>query len=166
MRKMVLLAGLLTALATPVSGQPAAQPAQSSRQDGVAERGDQVMGFSHNLTTHHFRLLKDGGEIVVVANGPKDKTSIEQIRIHLNHIARMFSDGNFDAPMLIHDSNPPGATTMARLKSQIRYTVSDTAQGGKIRILTSSPETTDAVHAFLLFQIVDHKTGDSPAIAE
>jgi len=29
----------------------------------------------------------------------------------------------------------------------------------RIRIETSSPETTDAVHAFLLFQNVDHNTG-------
>lgn len=39
-------------------------------------------------------------------------------------------------------------------------------QGGKIRIEISSSETTDAVHAFLLFQIVDHKSGDLPAIAD
>jgi hypothetical protein len=166
MRKMLLLAGLLTALAAPVSGQRATQPAQTSRQEGVAERGDHVMGFFHDLTTHHFRLLTDGGEIIVVANDPNDKASIEQIRIHLSHIAGMFSTGNFNAPMLIHDTNPPGVATMMRLKSQIRYTVSDTAQGAKIRILTSSPETTDAAHAFLLFQIVDHKTGDSPVIAD
>jgi len=52
------------------------------------------------------------------------------------------------------------------LKSDIRYTLSEIPQGAKIRIETSSSETTDAVHAFLLFQIVDHKTGDSPAIAD
>jgi hypothetical protein len=53
---------------------------------------------------------------------------------------------------------------MVRLKSDIRYTISEMPQGAKIRIETSSPETTDAVHAFLLFQIVDHKTGDAPTI--
>ena len=76
----------------------------------------------------------------------------------------MFSNGNFNAPMLIHDTNPPGVATMTRLKSDIRYTVLEIPQGAKIRIETSSPETTDAVHAFLLFQIVDHKTGDAPTI--
>lgn len=123
------------------------------------------MGFSHDLTAHHFHLLKDGGEIVVIANDAKYKASVEQIRVHLNHILTMFSNGNFNAPMLIHDANPQGVATMIRLKSNIRYTVSEMPQGAKIRIETSSPETTDAVHAFLLFQIVDHKTGDSPAIA-
>jgi len=53
---------------------------------------------------------------------------------------------------------------MTRLKSDIRYTIFVIPRGAKIRIETSSPETTDAVHAFLLFQIVDHKTGDAPTI--
>jgi len=145
-------------------GQQASQPEQSTRQDGVVQRGDHVMGFSHDATTHHFHLLKDGGEIAVTANDSNDKTSIEQIRAHLNHIVGMFSKGNFNAPMLIHDTNPPGVATMTRLKSDIRYTIFEIPHGAKIRIETSSPETTDAVHAFLLFQIVEHKTGDAPTI--
>src|SRR5881275_69913 len=51
-------------------------------------------------------------------------------------------------------TNPPGTTTMTRLKEQIRYELSETDRGARIRLVTSSPETTDAVHAFLLFQIV------------
>ena len=124
------------------------------------------MGFSHDLTTHQFHLLKDGGEIVVTTNDPKDTVSVKQIRMHLSHIVSMFSSGNFNAPVVIHDTNPPGVATMIRLKSDIRYTLSEITHGAKIRIETSTPETTDAVHAFLLFQIVDHKTGDSPAIAD
>jgi hypothetical protein len=168
MRK-ILLAFLLAALPAGGTAQQASQkpsqPEQPTRQDGVAQRGDHVMGFSHEATTHHFRLFKDGGEIVVVANDPDDKATIEQIRIHLSHIVGMFSNGNFNAPELIHNSNPPGVATMTRLKSDIRYTVTEVDRGARIRILTSSPETTDAVHAFLLFQIIDHKTDDSPAIA-
>ncbi|MGB7726419.1 MAG: hypothetical protein WBL50_00205 [Candidatus Acidiferrum sp.] len=164
MRTMILLL-LLAVLPRYSPAQQTSQPDQATRQDGVTQRGDHVMGFSHDLTAHHFRLLKDGGEIIVEANDPNDKTSIEQIRIHLTHIVGMFSKGDFDAPMLIHDTNPPGVATMTRLKSDIRYTITDTQKGAKIRILTSSPETTDAVHAFLLFQIVDHHTGDAPNIA-
>jgi hypothetical protein len=144
--------------------QQTTQSDQNSRQEGVVQRGDHVMGFSHETTTHHFHLLKDGGEIVVTANDANDKRSIEQIRTHLYHIVGIFSNGNFNAPLLIHDTNPPGVATMTRLKGDIRYTVVEIPQGAKIRIETSSPETTDAVHAFLLFQIVDHKTGDAPTI--
>jgi hypothetical protein len=158
------LVNLFFALSTISLAQQPSVPNQSTRQNGVPERGDHVMGFSHDATTHHFHLLKDGGEIVVTANDPNDKGSIDQIRTHLNHIVGMFSNGNFDAPMLIHDTNPPGVATMKRLKSEIRYSVSDLPYGAMIRIQTSNPETTDAVHAFLLFQIVDHKTGDTPTI--
>ena len=163
--RTITLVLLLAVLPRYSPAQQTSQSDQAARQDSVAHRGDHVMGFSHDLTTHHFRLLKDGGEIIVEANDPHDKVSIEQIRTHLTHLIGMFSKGDFDAPMLIHDTNPPGVATMTRLKSDIRYTITDTEKGAKIRILTSSPETTDAVHAFLLFQIVDHHTGDAPNIA-
>ena len=162
--KTTILAVFLLSLSLAAFGQQSIPTDNTSRQDAVVRRGDHVMGFSHDTTTHHFHLLKDGGEIIVTANDPNDKTSIEQIRTHLNHIVSMFSNGNFKAPLLIHDTNPPGVATMTRLKSAIRYTLSEIPQGAKVRIETSSPETTDAVHAFLLFQIVDHKTGDVPTI--
>src|SRR5262250_472377 len=119
----MFLACLLMTLPVCTLGQ---QTSQSSRQDGVVQRGNHVMGFAHDSTTHHFHLLKDGGEIVVTANDPNDKASIDEIRIHLTHITKMFSDGNFNAPMLIHDTNPPGVATMTRLKGQIHYEVSNT----------------------------------------
>jgi hypothetical protein len=156
---------LLALLAAATLAQPSSMSGQS-RQQSVVQRGDHVMGFSHDLTTHHFHLLKHGGEIVVTANDPKDVASVEQIRMHLSHIVSKFSNGDFNAPMVIHDTNPPGVATMIRLKSSIRYTFVEIPQGAKIRVETSTSETTDAVHAFLLFQIVDHKTGDSPAIAD
>jgi hypothetical protein len=68
-------------------------------------------------------------------------------------------------PMIIHDTNPPGVATMVRLKEQIRYEFSETDRGARVRLVTASSETTDAVHAFLLFQIVDHRTGDAPTVS-
>ena len=146
------------------SAQQNPSPEQDKRQEDVVKRGEHVMGFSHEAATHHFRLFKDGGEIDVRANDPKDKASIDQIRTHLGHIAKMFASGNFNAPMLIHDTHPAGTATMTRLKEQIRYEFSETDRGARIRLVTSSPDTTDAVHAFLLFQIVDHGTQDTPTI--
>jgi hypothetical protein len=165
MRTMLLLF-LLAVLAGVANAQQNPPPDQDKRSEDVVKRGEHVMGFSHEATTHHFRLFLDGGEITVTANDPHDKASIEQIRAHLGQIAKMFSSGNFKAPMLIHDTNPPGAATMTRLREQIRYESSETERGARIRLVTASPETTDAVHAFLLFQIVDHQTGDAPTIAD
>lgn len=163
--RIALLVSLLASFIGIVVAQQAAQD-QTARSKGVTKRGEHVMGFSHDATTHHFTLFKDGGEIAVTANDPKDKSSIDQIRTHLGHIAAMFSAGNFNAPMLIHDTNPPGSATMARLKDKIRYEFSETDRGARIRIVTDSTEVIDAVHAFLLFQIVDHQTGDAPTIAD
>lgn len=139
-------------------------PQTPNPQQGVAERGDHVMGFSHEKTTHHFLLYPNGGEINVSANDANDKGSVEQIRTHLSHIAKMFAAGNFKAPMLIHDTNPPGVPAMIRLKESIKYDYFETERGGRIRLSTENPQAVDAIHAFLLFQIIDHQTGDKPSI--
>ena len=74
----------------------------------VDERGDAVMGFDHETTTHHFRLASDGGAIEVTANDASDVESRTAIRSHFTHIAKMFAEGNYQAPMLVHDRVPPG----------------------------------------------------------
>jgi hypothetical protein len=131
-----------------------------SHHDEVNRRGDHEMGFSHEKTTHHFRLAKDGGAIEVTANDPNDTESRDQIRQHLTHIAMMFSAGNFNAPMLIHDQTPPGVPVMKRLKNQIKYEFEKVESGGRVKISTMNREAIDAVHEFLRFQITDHQTGD------
>ena len=165
MRTLPLLLSLAI-LPGMASAQQNPSPEQDKRQEDVVKRGEHVMGFSHEATTHHFRLFNDGGEIDVRANDSKDKASIDQIRTHLGHIAKMFASGNFKAPMLIHDANPPGTATMTRLREQIHYEFLETNRGARIRLVTASPETTDAVHAFLLFQIVDHRSQDAPTISD
>ena len=132
----MLLLFLLVMLAGMASAQQNPAPDQDKRSEDVVKRGEHVMGFSHEATTHHFRLFKDGGEIAVTAKDSNDKASIEQIRTHLGHIAKMFSSGNFNAPMLIHETKPPGAATMMRLKEQIRYEFSETERGARIRLVT------------------------------
>jgi len=66
-----------------------------------------AMGFSHEKKTHHFRLFSDGGAIEVTVNSPQDTESRDQIRKHLGHIAQMFSNGIFDAPMLTPEKLRP-----------------------------------------------------------
>jgi hypothetical protein len=131
-----------------------------SHHDDVNHRGDHEMGFSHEKTTHHFRLTKAGGAIEVTANDPNDTESRDQIRMHLTHIAGMFASGNFNAPMLIHDQTPPGVPAVKRLKSEIKYEFESIESGGRVKISSSNQQAVDAVHEFLRFQITDHQTGD------
>ena len=142
-------------------------PGMADTQDHkMNERGDHVMGFDHTKTTHHFRLMADGGSIEVIANSAQDTESRDQIRMHLGHIAKMFADGNFKAPMLIHDQVPPGVPTMQKLKSDIQYKFEETEQGARIRISTKSPDALRAIYDFLRFQIKEHKTKDSTEVGQ
>ena len=128
-------------------------------------RGDHVMGFSHEKTTHHFRLFADGGSIEVSANDAQDTATRDQIQMHLSHIAQMFAAGNFQAPMLIHDQVPPGVPTLQRLKAAVSYRFEKTDKGGRVRIVTMNPEALNALYEFLRFQISDHQTGDPTSVA-
>jgi hypothetical protein len=149
----------------PMHEQHKASPEDQHHQ-GVVQRGDDVMGFSHEKTTHHFRLFADGGAIEAEANDAQDSASRDAIRSHFGHIATMFAAGDFSAPMLIHVQNPPGTEEMKRLRDAIQYKLEPTKRGGRIRITTKDAEALRAVHAFLRFQISDHQTGDSPEITK
>ena len=155
-RRSILAASML-AIATLVIVY--AQEPKADEQ--MNKRGDHVMGFDHMKTTHHFLLQEQGGSIEVTANNADDVESSKQIRMHLKHIAMMFAEGNFNAPMLIHDQTPPGVPVMQKLKSEITYDFEEIDRGAALRISTANPLALKAIHDFLRFQINEHKTGDS-----
>ena len=150
---------LIAALAPPALAQSASSC--SAHHAGVETRGDHVMGFDHDKTTHHFRLTPSGGVIEVTANAESDHASRDAIREHLSHIAVLFAQGDFNAPMLIHDRVPPGVSVMKQKGSAIHWVYADSPAGGRVRITTDDPEARSAVYEFLRFQIEDHRTGDS-----
>ncbi|HEU4388814.1 MAG TPA: hypothetical protein VFV34_13515, partial [Blastocatellia bacterium] len=97
----------------------AAQTERHSHADHQSEmnaRGDKAMGFLQSKTTHHFRLLADGGAIEVEANDANDSASRDQIRQHLAHIAKTFANGDFGLPKDIHDQVPPGVPVMKQAR--------------------------------------------------
>jgi hypothetical protein len=133
--------------------------ARSAAHD-VDVRGDEAMGFSHQATTHHFLLRKDGGVIEVTANDPADEASATRIRRHLRHIAKAFAAGDFTLPGVIHDRVPPGVETLKAQRDRVRYAFEEKPGGGAVRIRTEDPAVLGAIHEFLRFQIKDHRTGD------
>jgi hypothetical protein len=155
------LALALWATTVPVGSQIRQNPpAAMSHFEGVNRRGDMAMGFDHSKTTHHFRLYEDGGAIGVEANDAADTVSRDAIRRHLRQIRTMFASGDFDLPMFIHATTPPGMKTLRRLKATIHYAYEDTARGAQVRLRTHNRKALAAIHRFLRFQIRDHRTGD------
>jgi hypothetical protein len=73
----------------------------------------------------------------------------------------MFNANDFEIPMFIHDTIPPGVPVMKKKQGEITYTYMPTKRGAKVRIVTHDSEALKAVHEFLAFQIEDHRTGDS-----
>ena len=165
----MILAALSIAVPLLLHQDPASKPKPPDRpvQDAhsqMNERGEQAMGFSQMATTHQFLLKPDGGVIQVEAKDPKDTNSRDNIRMHLGHIAKMFANGDFDIPMFVHDTVPPGVPEMKQLQKRIHYTFEETPNGGRVVIATTEKTAVDAVHKFLRFQIEEHQTGDAQGI--
>jgi hypothetical protein len=163
-----LLGGLVAAAQHP--GMPAGMShdehlRQLQKHEELKQRGALAMGFDQDKTVHHFLLQRAGGAIVVTSKDAGDAESIAQIRSHLREIARSFGNGLFDKPVATHGEMPPGSDTMAANKGRITYRYDERAGGAAVVIETSDPEAIQAVHDFLRYQIVEHKTGD-PLIAQ
>lgn len=178
MKRYFQLALMIAALAVAGLAQEKSKPADDHMNDcpmhaqhmaasqhdhDMMKRGesDHGMGFAQDKTTHHFLVSKDGGVIQVTANSADDKTSLQQIRMHLKHLSQAFQSGDFSIPMFIHDQTPPGVPVMQRLTKAITYKYEDVENGGRVVISSSNAEAVKAVNEFLQFQIREHKTGDA-----
>jgi hypothetical protein len=135
--------------------------AQLQKEAELKRRGAAAMGFDQGRTTHHFRLLADGGAIEVAANDTSDAASRDQIRAHMKEIAKEFANGDFAKPFATHGEAPPGVKSMQERKTNLRFTYEETAAGGRVRISTTDATARNAVHEFLRYQIREHSTGDS-----
>ena len=160
MNRVVLLSVALFGLSgeQAIARQPHTTPQQPDRQ--TMERGRHAMGFDQTKTTHHFLLQQTGGTIEITANDKADSASITSIRTHLEHIRGAFAAGNFSMPMFIHGTEPPGADVLAKRRDALDYRVEEIPSGGRLIISTKDAAALTALHAFLKFQITEHKTGD------
>ena len=162
---VVLLTAVLSGTALAQQPAPNPQPPASSPfQSSMNDRGEKGMDFSQTTTTHHFFLRSDGGAIQVQANDPKDTATRDTIRTHLTHIAHAFSEDDFDIPMFVHNTTPPGVREMKRLKNKITYTFKETPSGGRVVMSTTDPDALAAIHKFLTFQIDEHQTHDPASV--
>ncbi|MBZ5627401.1 MAG: hypothetical protein LAO06_00880 [Acidobacteriia bacterium] len=132
--------------------------------DAVNARGEKAMGFSQTATTHHFKLLPDGGYVQVQANSADDAMNRDHIRMHLQMQAKRFAAGDFSNSEMTHDRVLPGTPQMQALKSAITYKYEEIERGARLRISSQDPAAIVAIHDFLKFQIEDHQTGDPTTV--
>lgn len=142
------------------------------RADGSAEHGRHVdgrhdsFGMSHTKSTHSFRLFEDGGAIELRASDAADQMTVAAIRKHLQEITPQFSEGDFSTPQFVHGYAPDGVAQLTRLRGDIAYRYQPLEGGGRIRITATSAEALEAVHAFLRFQVVEHRTTNTGKVEE
>lgn len=118
-------------------------------------------GMSHRFSKHSFRLFPDGGAIELRANDASDASTVASIRKHLEEIRTQFQAGDFSTPRFVHGYDPDGVEDLERRGKEISWLYESLESGGRIRITTKTPEARAAIHAFLRFQVVEHRTGDS-----
>ena len=125
----------------------------------LQQRGETAMGVNQYTSQHVFESLPDGGRIVLQRK-ESDSAGVAAIRAHMRTISISFSNGDFAVPGFVHATgNVPGTVTMKRLKAEISYTPEDLPGGAQVVIATRNPEAVSAIHEFLAFQRMDHRTG-------
>jgi hypothetical protein len=133
---------------------------QMEKDEALKKRGAAAMGFDLDATSHHFTLTPSGGSIEVTVKNEEDVAMIAAVRSHLRSIAADFARGDFDKPFQTHAEIPPGVPEMQKRRQKITYRYVALPQGGAVRIDTKDARTLDAVHAFLRYQINEHRTSD------
>lgn len=115
------------------------------------------MGVDQYTSFHRFDPLPDGGRISLQRE-PGDSQGVARIRTHMRAIARAFAGGDFALPGFVHDRKVPGTAVMAARRSAIRYTADTLPGGGQVRLESSDPVAIAAIHRFLAFQRLDHRS--------
>lgn len=117
------------------------------------------MGVNQYTSQHVFESLPTGGRIVLQRK-ESDSVGEAAIRAHMRTIATAFTSGDFAVPGFVHaTSEVPGTVVMKQLKAEITYTPQDLPRGAEVVISTKNPKAVSAIHDFLVFQRMDHRTG-------
>ncbi|MFD3838276.1 aspartate carbamoyltransferase [Streptomyces sp. NPDC058642] len=126
------------------------------RQDTVAERGQSVMPFDLEQTTHRFTPTERGGVQDVIADQPDDAKQIGLIRTHLQREATAFSQGDFRDPVQIHGDSMPGLKGLQEGYERIEVRYRERPEGAALTYTTDEPALVDALHDWFEAQLSDH----------
>jgi len=128
----------------------------SARQQGVRERGELVMPFDLDATTHVFEPTGDGGVQTVVADDPADEDQIALIRSHLQNEVAAFRQGDFGDPATIHGHDMPGLAVLESSPDRLIITFRDLPAGGEVTYSSDDTAVVQALHEWLQAQLMDH----------
>jgi hypothetical protein len=167
MRSSLTVPLLLVLLACGPESRQAADRRATAPTDsgyaGVQARGEVAMGVNQYTSRHAFELLPDGGR-VELQREVSDSVGTNQIRSHMQQVARQFAAGDFRLPGFVHAQAVPGTDVMTGKRRAIRYSVELLPRGAALRIRSEDPAAVRAIHDFLIFQRQDHHAathGDS-----
>ena len=132
------------------------QDSDDDRQSTVAERGQSVMPFDLEQTTHRFTPTKTGGVQDVIADQPDDAKQIGLIRTHLQKEATAFSHGDFGDPSQIHGDSMPGLTGLQEGYERIEVRYQERPEGATLTYTTDEPALVNALHDWFKAQLSDH----------
>jgi hypothetical protein len=147
----VLAAGLAT---TPTAG--CGDDRDDHRRAAVASRGQSVMPFDLDRTTHRFTRTGTGGEQTVVADDPTDTVQVGLVQRHLREEAARFARGDFTDPARIHGDHMPGLAELRAGGGRIAIAYEPVSAGGRITYTTTEPALVAALHAWFDAQVSDH----------
>jgi hypothetical protein len=123
-----------------------------------------TQAFIRESARQSIDLYDIGGSIEVTVKNRADADTLTAVRTHLRTIADQFARGEFDKPFQTHGEIPPGVAAMQANAAAIAFRHQQPADGAAVRIETHDGELVQAVHAFLRYQIEEHRTGDPLAV--
>ncbi|MFC9894776.1 hypothetical protein ACFVMC_13890 [Nocardia sp. NPDC127579] len=162
-RRIPLLVAGLAVVAAAMAGYVFAgqndgpgNPQSSERHAEVAAKGQQVMPFDLNRTTHQFTKSATGGVQSVTADDPADTEQITLIRGHLTEAAAGFGHGDYGDPAAIHGTGMPGLRELQQGHTRIEIRYAETPAGAQITYTSSDPSLVTALHTWFDAQVSDH----------
>jgi hypothetical protein len=155
-RLSALVAAAVGSMTLLLAGCGASDAAVTARQSEVARRGEHVMPFDLEATTHRFEPVKDGLLQTVVADNPRDAEQVRLVRQHLASEAERFAAGDYSDPASIHGDDMPGLAELEAGAEDIRVTYEPAADGGRITYVTADADLVDALHRWADAQVSDH----------
>jgi len=154
LRLLSLLVLIMVLIPGPIG---AGERATESRLDEVQQRGEKVMPFSLEQTTHIFTQTEKGGIQQVIAKEHAGAEQIGRIQAHLSKISSQFRQGDFSDPATIHGDDMPGLATLRQAKpGQIKIEYKELRNGGQINYSTEDPRLVKAIHQWFDAQLTDH----------